>query len=96
VGEEYQGYRSRQIPRGMKYDEVSVVDTPKESRATITDLLVISEDGPCTWFGFASTSICQRATRIQSLYNEGIISNDAALKFSRFFASNKEGKSTYP
>ncbi len=93
---------------GMQYDdiechataldlevmEVSIVDKPADSRAGITDLLVVENDGKrktYTWYGFKVDSDIRRSKHIQKACDNGWIPESAALRFSTFFANTSEG-----
>lgn len=98
AGQTYGDKRCVQLGRNIEAVGVSIVSSPEESRATITDLLVIEEQGGKTtykWFGFPVVTENQRFKHIQRALESGLIPEKAAFHFSRYFSLHLEGHTVY-
>ena len=98
VGKFYNNKKCVAIARDIEFTGVSIVDNPEDSRCRITDLLLIKEEnGKRTyeWYGFKVNNEDDRFKNIGRALKNGLIPEEAAFSFSKFFSIRIEGKVSY-
>lgn len=98
-GKLYNNKICKAIAKEIEFTGVSLVDHPADSRCRITDLLLITEEAgkrKYEWYGFRVDNENDRFKNIQRALEKGLISQNAAFSFSKFFLMKFEGKTSYP
>ena len=97
-GQKYEDAICHALPKNIEFVGSSLVESPADSRARITDLLIIEEEGKIRyiWHGFPVIAEGQRFRNIQNALNSGLIPEKVAFHFSHYFSISLEGKATYP
>lgn len=99
IGQVYNGVKCEAIAKDIEFTEVSIVDHPQDARCRITDLLLIKEENNrriYEWYGFKVNTENDRFRNIQKALQDGLIPENVAFYFSRFFSIQIEGKASYP
>jgi len=98
-GKLYNNKICKTIAKGIEFTGLSLVDHPEDPRCRITDLLLIKEKAgkrKYEWYGFKVNNENDRFRNIQHALENGLIPQDVAFSFSKFFSIKLEGKASYP
>lgn len=99
VDEKYGNEICKVSAKDVETQAVSLVSSPADSRAQITDLLVVTEElgkKKFQWFGFQVTTEDQRFKHIQRAYEGNLIPLEVAFRFGKYFSIQLEGTAVYP
>ena len=100
VDVEYSGQKCATVGKNIEIIANSVVESPKDSRCKITDLLLVKHRNngqkQFEWYGFELNNEDERFKSIQNALDHRLIPQKAALKFSMFFSSQLIGQAVYP
>lgn len=94
-GEKYENDECFALVHGWEGQEVSLVDTPEDPRARVTDMLVIENNGKkseYTWYGYEVDNDNRRFQHIQKAKDNKLISEKIALRLSNYFLENRIGE----
>lgn len=97
-GQKYEDVICHALPKNIEFIGSSLVESPVDSKARITDLLIIEEEvkKKYIWYGFPVIKEDQRFRHIQNALNSGLITEKAVFYFGHYFSINSEGKVIYP
>jgi hypothetical protein len=96
VGKEYGGELCSPVARGIDAQSIDLVDRPKDPKAFITDLLLVTRSKRYYWYGFPAETENERFRNIQSAYETGKIPEPAANHFVREFSMRFLGLAVWP
>lgn len=98
IGEKYGKTICHTMAKNLIFDESSIVETPKDSRCKITDLLLIKGRGHkkvYEWYGFRPNRDIDHFKNIQGAYENDLIPERAAFHFGKFFSLDLIGHVTH-
>jgi len=98
IGRQYGKAKCQPIAKNIEFTEISVVDSPKDPRCRVFDLLIIKKENHqriYEWYGFEVNTEMDRFRSIQRALEGNFIPEKAAFYFGKFFSINLVGNTSY-
>lgn len=95
-GKIYDGKLCSPIAKDIEVQDVNLVDVPKDPKAFITDLLLVTQSKHYYWYGFPAETEDERFANIQSAYKAGLIPEAAGMHLASEFSQHFLGVAIWP